>query len=81
MRSDSVYPIYVQDSVLNTDANFDNSDFLDLEQRVLYTTETINYFVYQFNHEGVFIFATNADSFAYTMVRVLTSSETCPSST
>ena len=81
VRTDSVYPIYVQESVLNTDSNFDNSEFLDLERRMLYTTEVINYFAYQFTREGVFVFATNANQYAYTLVRVLTSAETCPSST
>ncbi len=73
--------MYVQDSVLNTDANFDNSEFLNLEQRVLYTSETITYFAYQFNHAGIFVFATNVNSFAYTVVSVLTASDTCPSAT
>lgn len=45
-RSNSVYPIYVAESVLNTDANFDNSEFLKLADRVLHTADTFSYFAF-----------------------------------
>ena len=58
-RADSVYPIYVQESVLNTDSNFDNSAFLQLQDRILNTDETFTFFAYQFVKEGLFVFATS----------------------
>lgn len=78
--SASNYPVYVKDSLLNTNPDFDYSAFLtlrdDLETGAEYTS-----FVHVFNEAGIFVFADSSNAEKVTVVAVMGESKTCPGGT
>lgn len=73
------YPVYDSASTLNTVAFPDESVFANIP--TLYPSNSPEEFVifgYTFQNPGVYVFYDHANPDAYTIITVLTSSETCP---
>ena len=73
------YPVYVSNSLLNTNVNFDYGSFLDLATQISGGT-TVNYFMFQFSTSGLYIFENSLDSSQQMVVAVMGSSQKCPDS-
>ncbi|CDI75202.1 hypothetical protein EPH_0019790 [Eimeria praecox] len=90
---DQVYPVFLKDSLLNTNAAIDISTFLQLASAVGSTNEArsfnvkkavtsnLEYFVYTFSVEGVFAFGTNEDNSPQAIFSVVGEGVQCPSGT
>ncbi len=76
--SGSSYPVYMKDSMANSNANFDYTSFTDLATRIS-NGENITLFVNTFSDSGVYVFADHADLTQLTVISVMSSSEKCPS--
>lgn len=71
------YPVYVTNSLLNTNPSFDYGGFLDLATAVNSGT-TIRQFIYQFNTAGVYVFQNSINTSQQMVVAVMGSSSKCP---
>eukprot|EP00916_Digyalum_oweni_P001658 GHVL01003160.1.p1 GENE.GHVL01003160.1~~GHVL01003160.1.p1 ORF type:complete len:2347 (-),score=554.57 GHVL01003160.1:550-7590(-) len=80
--SDGRYPVYVKDSLLNSNKDFDTSSFRSLATQMEKGegAETIMLFAYTFTKQGVHVFATNADPSLQTVISVMPNSERCAES-
>eukprot|EP00916_Digyalum_oweni_P001663 GHVL01003165.1.p1 GENE.GHVL01003165.1~~GHVL01003165.1.p1 ORF type:complete len:2482 (-),score=594.12 GHVL01003165.1:550-7173(-) len=78
--SDGRYPVYVKDSLLNSNKDFDISPFRSLAVQMEKGTGklTIKMFVYTFTKSGVHVFSTNDNISLQTIISVMTNSERCP---
>eukprot|EP00347_Sterkiella_histriomuscorum_P016022 403354791 len=76
--SKSHYPVYMKDSLINTNSNFDYSSFSVLETKLLNGTK-IDKFVFTFQDSGVYVFGDSADNSRQTIISVMPSSQKCPS--
>lgn len=73
------YPVYVSDSLLNTNTNFDYGQFLSLASTINAGT-TVNQFIFQFNTAGVYVFQNSVDSSQQMVLAVMGSGNKCPDS-
>eukprot|EP00981_Chlorochromonas_danica_P012180 scaffold4601_cov146-Ochromonas_danica.AAC.2 len=67
------YPVYVKDSLLNTNSDFDYSKFRALKEAAS-TTLSLTSFAFTFTEAGNYVFAISSDSAAITIVTVLNTS-------
>ncbi|CUE73353.1 membrane-associated protein, putative [Bodo saltans] len=74
------YPVYVKDSLLNTNPTFDYTAFRQLGEDLLSPNLTIKTFMYTFTTEGIYVFADNANSAYTTIIRVMSTTEECSNS-
>ena len=72
------FPVYVKDSLLNTNPDFDYTEFRDLSEKIAAPNFTLTTFIYTFGRAGVYTFADNADIFRITVIRVVSENEVCP---
>eukprot|EP00599_Poterioochromonas_sp_BG-1_P015133 CAMPEP_0173155160 /NCGR_PEP_ID=MMETSP1105-20130129/13936_1 /TAXON_ID=2985 /ORGANISM="Ochromonas sp., Strain BG-1" /LENGTH=2955 /DNA_ID=CAMNT_0014071525 /DNA_START=806 /DNA_END=9673 /DNA_ORIENTATION=- len=70
--SKTSYPVYVKDSLLNTNPTFDYSAFRNLQSTAA-TSITFSTFSFTFTTAGTYVFSTSSDSSAITLVIVLAS--------
>jgi hypothetical protein len=75
LKSDK-YPVYLKDSLLNTNANFDYGDF-DSLPKLLEGKEGQN-FVFTFETAGVYVFKDSADPSKLMIISVMKANEKCP---
>eukprot|EP01012_Entosiphon_sulcatum_P020572 TRINITY_DN2549_c0_g1_i18.p1 TRINITY_DN2549_c0_g1~~TRINITY_DN2549_c0_g1_i18.p1 ORF type:complete len:7257 (+),score=712.60 TRINITY_DN2549_c0_g1_i18:702-21773(+) len=73
------YPVYIKDSLLNTNPNFDYGPFRALAD-LMKSNLTISTFMFAFDEAGVYVFGDAADLTKKTTIRVVESYETCPTS-
>ena len=73
------YPVYVSNSLLNTNTNFDYGQFLSLATAIESGT-TVNQFVFQFDTAGVYVFENSLDSTQQMVLGVMGSASKCPDS-
>lgn len=71
------YPVYMKDSLLNSNPNFDYSEFDDLKTE-MQTNSNTTLFVFSFNQGGVYLFADAADKSQQLVVGVMSDSSECP---
>ncbi|CDJ50021.1 hypothetical protein EBH_0073680 [Eimeria brunetti] len=88
-----VYPVFLKDSLLNTNSAIDISTFLQLASAVgsnngsrsskakKGVASNLEYFVYTFSVEGVFAFGTNEDNSPQAIFSVLGEGVQCPPGT
>jgi len=69
------YPVYVKDSLLNTNDDFDYSDFRELALAAK-TSITITTFSYTFTAAGTYVLMLSSDATSITLITVLASSVT-----
>ena len=74
--SNNNYPVYVKDSLLNTNPTFDYSAFRDI-QSLASKNISINSFAFTFSQNGTYVFQLAAQSYATTVVTVTPSSINC----
>lgn len=76
-----VYPVYVKDSMLNSNPAFDYGSFRNLASlmRVPSLAASVNFFAHTFLQIGVFVFATSINVEDIMLVRVVDVGQECPS--
>lgn len=74
--SDLYFPVYVKDSLLNTNPNFDYSSFRELSS-LLSRNITISSFAFTFKQNGTYVFRLSSQSVATTVIKVVPSSINC----
>ena len=75
------YPVYMSNSLLNTNPSFDYSGFLNLKRTVDAGTSTISVYVFTFNTAGTYVFMNSLDNYQQTIIKVVASTATCTSTT
>ena len=74
--STGFYPVYVKDSLLNTNQDFDFSSFRELES-IASRNVSITTFAFTFTQNGTYVFSVSSQSVFTTIITVLPSSLTC----
>lgn len=77
--SETEYPIYLKDSLLNTNPDFDYSPFLELKKLIEKGGQNITSFAYTFTDPGRYVFANNNDQESVLLVTVMKSTQKCAS--
>ena len=77
--SNTTYPVYLKDSLLNTNENFDYGEFTKLPTTL--KNNTSQNFVFTFNDAGVYVFGDSRNLDKQTIVSVMGINGKCPSST
>jgi hypothetical protein len=79
------YPVYVKDSILNSNADFDYGPFIDLATKIKAKSargDTDNViFGFTFSESGNYMFSDSSSADNYMFVIVTADSERCPSDT
>jgi hypothetical protein len=74
------YPVYLKDSLFNTNPSFDYGQFRELAYKMA-SNLTVSSFGFVFNDPGVYAFGDNANLDRMTVITVLRSTEVCPKGT
>lgn len=74
--SETKYPVYQKDSLLNTNPNFDFGEFAALPEKLVGLTN--QNFVYTFNEPGVYVFADSRDPTQLMVVSIMKLDNKCP---
>ena len=75
------FPVYVKDSIYNTDPNYDFGVFTTLENKLLYAQLAITSFMVGFTYEGTFVFGDYQTPLVpQTVVKVTSDKEVCQGS-
>ena len=74
------YPVYVKDSLINTNPNFDYGAFKELKRILDAETSTISTFAFTFTQKGIYDFVDNVDPSKHMVVSVMGDGEQCPDS-
>lgn len=73
------YPIYVKDSLLNTNDNFDYGEFDALSSML--STDAVKSFVFTFQEPGIYVFADSRNTAKQMIIAVMGDGKACPSET
>ena len=73
------YPVYVKDSLLNTNDNFDYGEFDALS--ALLSSEVVKSFVFTFDEPGIYVFADSRNSAKQMVIAIMADGKACPSDT
>ena len=71
------YPVYLKDSLLNNNPNFDYGPFMELKQLIEDGKQNITTFGYTFREPGTYAFGDSSDSSKVLLVNVKNDYETC----
>lgn len=74
------YPVYLKDSLLNTNLNFDYVPFLELQRLVKSELSYISTFAFTFTQEGLYDFADAENEDRHILVAVVSKGQSCPES-
>ena len=74
------YPIYLKDSLLNTNLHFDYVPFLELQRLVKSELSYISTFAFTFTQEGLYDFADAESEDRHILVAVVSMTQGCPES-
>jgi hypothetical protein len=77
--NETTYPVYLKDSLLNTNENFDYGQFLALPGML--KNSTIDSFIFTFAEEGVYVFGDSRNMDKQTIISVMELNGKCPSAT
>lgn len=72
------YPIYMKDSMLNTNPSFDFGAFRALASRIKSNTSTVTAFAFSFTEPGTYVFGNSLNGATRTVVTVMRAGTTCP---
>jgi len=75
------YPVYMKDSFLNTNSQFDYAGFLNLASTIEGGTASVSTYVHLFDSEGTYVFMNSLNNHMQTIIRVVANSATCSFST
>ena len=70
------YPVYLKDSILNTNPTFDYGPFLSLAKTVSQGT-AVQAFSYVFEQVGIYVFVDSTDAGKLTVIGVVSESQEC----
>jgi hypothetical protein len=73
-----VYPVYVKDSFLNTNADFDYGAFRALASLAKSNSSEVTSFGFTFTQNGTYVFASSVDATAQAIVVVMGPGQLCP---
>ncbi len=76
--SNSIYPVYLKNSLLNTNPLFDYGPFRDLEAHAASATYVVSKFIFTFTEEGTYVFGLNIPSKQVLIVVVQRDNVDCP---
>eukprot|EP00163_Fabomonas_tropica_P011852 TRINITY_DN227_c0_g2_i1.p1 TRINITY_DN227_c0_g2~~TRINITY_DN227_c0_g2_i1.p1 ORF type:complete len:7500 (+),score=2428.07 TRINITY_DN227_c0_g2_i1:177-22676(+) len=71
------YPVYVKDSLYNTNPDFDDGEFRRLATRKLNANTSISFFAHSFNQAGTYVFVNNNQRDRRMFVTVVLQNERC----
>jgi hypothetical protein len=74
--SNTYYPQYVKDSLLNSNPDFDYSAFLALAEKAS-STATVSSFGFTFTEPGTYVFKTSSDAAKITVIAVMEENVAC----
>jgi hypothetical protein len=74
--SNADYPVYVKDSLLNTNPDFDFSEFIKLAE-VAKSSSTVQAFGFTFTVPGTYVFRLSSDSAKITIIAVMAENVAC----
>ncbi|CEM37955.1 unnamed protein product [Vitrella brassicaformis CCMP3155] len=74
-----VYPVYISNSLLNSNPNFDVAPFLKLQEEMELSSEVpdLKLFAYTFQQPGVFVFGASSNTAHQTVIAVLPRGQSC----
>jgi len=72
------YPVYLKDSLLNSNPQFDYGYFRNLSSAVASNASGVSLFAFTFHTPGVYVFADQADTEQISIVRVVEVDQQCP---
>lgn len=72
------YPIYMKDSMLNTNPSFDYGAFRALATKVNANASTVSAFAFSFTEAGTYVFGNSLNAAAQTIVVVMKAGTSCP---
>ena len=72
------YPVYMKDSLLNTNDAFDYGGFLNLATTIESGTSSVSVYVHSFNTAGTYIFMNSLDNYQQTILVIVAADATCP---
>uniref|UniRef100_A0A7S3KUF9 Uncharacterized protein n=1 Tax=Euplotes crassus TaxID=5936 RepID=A0A7S3KUF9_EUPCR len=75
------YPVYMKDSLLNTNSKFDYAGFLNLATTIEGGTATVSTYVHTFDTEGTYVFMNSLNNYMQTIIRVVSTTSSCASTT
>ena len=70
------YPIYVKDSLLNTNDDFDFGEFVNLPDKI--KTGKVSGFVFTFTQAGVYVFSNSLSPAKQMVIAVMDENQGCP---
>lgn len=77
ISSTKSYPVYMSDSLLNTNPSFDYGGFINLARTVNAGTSTVSVYVHTFNTAGTYVFMNSLDNYQQTIIKVVRSDGKC----
>jgi hypothetical protein len=82
IRNPIHYPVYLKDSVMNSNPSFDYGQFLiladQMKTKLAYNNTSPSLFAFTFTVQGSYVFVDAADSEQLMIVRVTGAGESCP---
>ncbi|KAF1318262.1 hypothetical protein FI667_g14083, partial [Globisporangium splendens] len=72
------YPIYLKDSMLNTNPSFDYGAFRSLATRIKSNSSSVTAFAFTFTDPGTYVFGNSLNGDAKTVVAAMSEGTTCP---
>lgn len=69
--SGASYPVYMKDSLMNTNPSFDYGPFRSLQEAMASNASSVSAFAYTFTAAGTYVFALSNNSAALTIVTVM----------
>ncbi|RLN86843.1 hypothetical protein BBJ28_00010856, partial [Nothophytophthora sp. Chile5] len=72
------YPIYLKDSMLNTNPSFDYGTFRALATKVNANASAISAFAFSFTEPGTYVFGNSLNGAAQTIIVVMKAGTSCP---
>ncbi|CCI46527.1 unnamed protein product [Albugo candida] len=72
------YPMYLKDSMLNTNPHFDYGAFREVAMRIDSNASKVSVFAFTFTDPGMYVFGSSGNSEARTIVSVMQQGTICP---
>ena len=79
IQSSKIYPVYLKNSLLNTNPLFDYSPFLELQKLIVDGGQNLTSFAYTFSDPGRYVFANNDDPENMIIITVMETTQKCDS--
>lgn len=73
------YPIFMKDSILNTNPNFDYGQFLELQNTIEKGSKQVTAFSFVFSQAGIYVFQDSKQQSKITIIGVVSENQDCSS--